>query len=102
MPRKKANGEPSPEELERIAERFRVLAEPQRLRLLHLLRDGEKNVGELTELLQTTQPNVSKHLRVLEGAGLIGRRQSGTNVYCAITDRVVFALCDLVCSPRRR
>src|SRR6266508_6083301 len=53
----------SPEALQLVAERFRVLAEPLRLRILQLLRSGEKNVTELTTQLATTQPNASKHLR---------------------------------------
>ncbi|HEX7136932.1 MAG TPA: metalloregulator ArsR/SmtB family transcription factor [Vicinamibacterales bacterium] len=88
----------SPDALGLVAERFRILAEPQRLRLLQLLHDGEKNVTELTEALQTTQPNVSKHLRLLQEAGLVGRRQAGNTVYCFIADPSVFDLCDLVCT----
>ncbi len=92
------HAELSPEALQLVADRFRVLAEPVRLRILQSLRNGEKNVSELTALLGTTQPNVSKHLRVLQEAGLIGRRQSGTTVYCYVADQTVFELCDVVCS----
>ena len=88
----------SPQALELVADRFRVLAEPQRLRILQILREGEKNVTELTEELQTTQPNVSKHLRMLQETGLVGRRQAGNTVYCFIADPSVFDLCDLVCT----
>jgi DNA-binding transcriptional ArsR family regulator len=88
----------SPDALELVAERFRVLAEPQRLRILQLLHEGEKNVTELTEALKTTQPNVSKHLRLLQEAGLVGRRQTGNTVWCFIADPSVFDLCDLVCT----
>lgn len=88
----------SPEALELVAERFRVLAEPARLRILQLLRAGEKNVTQLTEELQTTQPNVSKHLRLLQDAGFVGRRQAGNTVYCFIADDTVFQLCDVVCA----
>ena len=88
----------SPEALELVADRFRVLAEPLRLRLLQLLRDGEKNVTELTALLGTTQPNVSKHVRILQEAGLIGRRQVGNTIYCFVADESVFELCDVVCT----
>jgi DNA-binding transcriptional ArsR family regulator len=84
--------------MELVAARFRVLAEPLRLRILQLLHDGEKNVSQLTELLETTQPNVSKHLRILQEAGFVGRRQLGNNVYCFIADSSVFELCDLVCT----
>lgn len=95
---KSKHPELSPEALQLVADRFRVLAEPLRLRILQLLRNGEKNVTELTAILGTTQPNVSKHLRVLQEAGLIGRRQSGTTVYCFVADPSVFELCDVVCT----
>src|SRR3954469_19631199 len=51
-----------------------VLAEPNRRRILDLLRDGERPVGELVERMQLTQPAVSKHLRVLKEAGLVDVR----------------------------
>ena len=50
---------------------FEVLAEPNRRRILDLLRDGERSVGELVELIRISQPGVSKHLRVLRQAGLV-------------------------------
>ena len=97
-PARRAHQDLSPQAIELVAARFRVLAEPLRLRLLQLLRTGEKNVTELTELLETTQPNVSKHLRLLQEAGFVARRQAGNSVYCSIADESVFELCDLVCS----
>lgn len=51
-----------------------VLAEPSRRRILDLLRDGERPVGELVSLTALTQPSVSKHLRVLREAGLVDVR----------------------------
>src|SRR5574341_1396818 len=50
---------------------FEVLAEPNRRRILDLLRDRERSVGELVELVLIGQPGVSKHLRVLRQAGLV-------------------------------
>ena len=50
---------------------FEVLAEPNRRRILDLLRDGERPVGELVGRLSVSQPAVSKHLRVLRDAGLV-------------------------------
>ncbi|HEX3622365.1 MAG TPA: metalloregulator ArsR/SmtB family transcription factor [Acidimicrobiales bacterium] len=50
---------------------FDVLAEPQRRRILDLLREEERPVGELVALLAASQPAVSKHLRVLREAGLV-------------------------------
>ena len=56
---------------------FNVLAEPQRRRILDLLRDGERPVGELVARLGLSQPGVSKHLRVLRDAGLVSVRAEG-------------------------
>ena len=53
---------------------FEVLAEPRRRQILDLVRDGELSVNELVARLQMNQPAVSKHLRVLREAGLVGVR----------------------------
>lgn len=53
---------------------FAVLAEPNRLRILDELRQGERSVGELVERLSMSQPAVSKHLRVLREAELVSSR----------------------------
>ncbi|MGH3068017.1 MAG: ArsR/SmtB family transcription factor [Streptosporangiaceae bacterium] len=53
---------------------FGVLAEPRRRRILDLVRDGERSVGELVDALSMSQPAVSKHLRVLREAGLVEAR----------------------------
>ena len=81
-----------------VAARFRILGEPLRLRLLQELHDGEKSVSELVAAVGSTQPNVSKHLRILQEAGFIGRRQEGNLVYCRIVDPSVIELCDAVCA----
>ena len=87
----------TPEGYELIADCFRVLAEPLRLRILHLLKEGEKNVGELVAHLDVSQPSVSKHLRVLLEADLVARRQEGTSAYFRIKDPIIFQLCELMC-----
>ena len=89
---------PIPEELaELVARRFRVLAEPMRIRLLDRLRDGEATVGELSDALEASQQNVSKHLTVLADAGMLGRRKDGNRVYYRIVDEDVLLLCENVC-----
>jgi len=98
MKLKPAHADLSPEAIELVADRFRVLSDPLRLRILQTLRSGERNVTELTAELGTTQPNISKHLRVLQNAGLIGRRQAGNSIYCYVSDATVFELCDVVCT----
>jgi DNA-binding transcriptional ArsR family regulator len=65
-----------------MASTFEVLAEPRRREILDLLRDGERPVGELVERLALTQPTVSKHLKVLRGAGLVDvRRDAQRRLY---------------------
>ncbi|GAD22111.1 helix-turn-helix transcriptional regulator [Acidovorax sp. MR-S7] len=91
-----------PEALEQVAAYFQALAEPTRLRILNLLRDGERNVGELAQLCGYTAANVSKHLSVLTKHGLVAREGRGTSVYYRIEDASVYALCDLVCGSLAR
>ena len=83
--------------LEMVAERFRVLGDPLRLSLLQALGRGERTVADLTERVETSQANTSKHLGVLLRAGLVARRKAGLFVYYRAADPEVFRLCDLVC-----
>lgn len=95
---RKTRHEPlSPEAVALVAARFRVLSEPIRIRLLQALRGGEQNVTDLVETVESTQPNVSKHLRMLQQAGLVARRQERNSAFYSITDPSVFGLCDIVC-----
>lgn len=87
----------NPEALEMVAARFRVLGEPVRLRLLQELASGERSVSELAGRLETTQPNVSKHLRLLQDAGLVSRRQEKNSAFFSVSDETIYALTDLVC-----
>jgi DNA-binding transcriptional ArsR family regulator len=87
----------TPELLELIAERFKALAEPARLRLLVALREGEKTVGELMEATGLGQANVSKHLQLLHASGYVNRRKDGLFVHYSLADPDVFTLCDLMC-----
>jgi DNA-binding transcriptional ArsR family regulator len=99
MPRARSKPKPlSVEAVDLVAARFRTLGEPIRIRVLQSLQEGERNVTELVAAVGSTQPNVSKHLRILQDAGLVSRRQEGNNVYYAIADPSVFALCDAVCN----
>lgn len=88
--------------VDRIAQRFRVLGEPMRIRLLDRLRDGEASVQDLTDSLGTTQQNVSKHLGVLHSEGVVTRRRDGARVLYAIADDTVFEICETVCGGLRR
>ena len=93
---------PFPDDLvELIAARFRALSEPSRIKLLDRLREGEATVLELSELIGTTQQNVSKHLGVLQRAGIVARRKQGNFAYYRIVDEGVFSLCEAVCGSLR-
>ncbi|MGE5323608.1 MAG: ArsR/SmtB family transcription factor [Actinomycetota bacterium] len=81
-----------------VAQRFRLLGEPMRLRILQLLEEGEMPVNEIVESLRSSQPNISKHLQALCQGGLITRRREGLNIFYSIADPMVFKLCDLVCN----
>ncbi len=94
---------PIPEPLvELIARRFRAMSEPMRIRLLDRLRDGEATVAELTEALEASQQNVSKHLAVLADAGILTRRKDGKRVHYRIADESVLAICEEVCDSVQR
>ncbi len=86
-----------------IAERFRLLGEPMRVRALDELRTaGEASVGEIAEALQTSQQNVSKHLGVLHGHGVLSRRRDGNRVLYSIGDETVLSMCEAVCGSLER
>ena len=85
-----------------IAQRFRVLGDPLRVKLLDRLRDDEATVLELHTALGTSQQNVSKHLQVLLNAGMVSRSKRGTSSVYAIADESVFALCEQICGGIRR
>ena len=94
---------PLPEPLiELVAQRFRVLGEPMRIKLLDRLREGDATVVELQESLGASQQNVSKHLGILLAAGMVARTKQGNHSRYSISDPSVFDLCDQVCGGVRR
>lgn len=94
---------PLPEPLiDLVAQRFRVLGEPMRIKLLDRLREGDATVGELQDALGASQQNISKHLGILHAAGMVARTKDGNRSRYAISDPSVFDLCDQVCGGVRR
>jgi len=87
----------TPEALELIAERFKVLAEPARLQILSCLRRHEVTVSEIVDETGLGQANVSKHLQLLHAAGFVTRRKEGLFVYYGLAGEDVFRLCDIMC-----
>jgi ubiquinone/menaquinone biosynthesis C-methylase UbiE len=81
-----------------LADRFQALADPTRLRILALLRVMELSVGELAQILGQSQPRVSRHLKILSDAGVLGRRKEGSWVFLTLAEAErtapLFALID--------
>jgi DNA-binding transcriptional ArsR family regulator len=88
--------------LEKIADRLKAMADPMRLRILHVLQAGERCVTDILGEVGGSQANVSKHLSVLRRAGLVEYRREGINVYYHIEDPAVFAICRSVCDSLER
>jgi DNA-binding transcriptional ArsR family regulator len=87
----------TPELLDLIAARFKAMGEPARLSILNALRGGPRTVTELVEETRLGQTNVSKHLAVLRGVGLVRRERMGPFVRYDIADPNLYGLCDLMC-----
>ncbi len=71
---------------------FRVLGHPARVRILELLRDGERSVGALQKELGLDSGGTSQHLAGLRRIGLVESRREGTSVYYRVEDERVFDL----------
>jgi DNA-binding transcriptional ArsR family regulator len=74
------------------AEFFRVLGHPARVRILELLRDGERSVGELQAELRLDSSGTSQHLGVLRRQGVLESRKEGTSVFYRVRDPRTFQL----------
>lgn len=89
--------------LKEAAHRFQLLAEPVRLEILNLLQvNTEMNVQQIVEGTGQSHANVSKHLRLMASAGLVGRRKEGLYAFYRIADPSLSGLCLLVCSQLER
>ena len=80
------------------AETFRVMSAPMRLKIINCLCTEEKNVGQLLEEIDTTQPNMSQHLNTLFKSKILGRRREGVQIYYRIINERVVTLCRAVCT----
>jgi DNA-binding transcriptional ArsR family regulator len=83
--------------LDQIAAYFQALSEPTRLKILNLLREQERSVGELAQLSGYSAANVSRHLSYLAQQGMVERESRGVSVFYRVSDPSIYALCDLVC-----
>lgn len=83
-------------ELEKVAQQFRLLGEPMRLKILQALCVRPLAVGEIVSATGATQSNISKHLALMTSAGIITRQKGGQFVYYAMSNPLTMKLCELV------
>ena len=85
-------GSPPLEAIAQLAQTFKALGDPTRVRLLYFLSQKELCVHDLAQLLGVTQPAVSHHLRLLRMLGLVRTRRAGRSTYYALDDEHVVQL----------
>lgn len=83
---------------EEVSDYFFLLSEPTRLKILHSLCNGERAVGAIVTEIEASQANVSRQLKMLYQARILGRRKDGAQVYYRIEDQNTFELCSTVCN----
>lgn len=81
---------------DRHAEMCKVFTHATRIRILNLLRDRERSVGELADALDLPQPNVSQHLTIMRSAGILLQRREGTTVHYRLADARVIRAFDII------
>jgi len=77
------------------AEILKAIAQETRLSILELLRDGERCVCEIFPAIGQEQSNVSRHLNMMQQAGILARRKDGLKIFYAVKHPEVFAIVDL-------
>jgi DNA-binding transcriptional ArsR family regulator len=87
--------------IEDVAHLLKTMAHPIRLKILCLLQDKERTVGELREEVKTTNANVSQHLTILRNQGIVSSRKDANFMYNRIGDdrilKLIKSLRDLYC-----
>jgi DNA-binding transcriptional ArsR family regulator len=82
--------------LELKAEILKTLAQPTRLRILELLRNGEKCICEIVPALNGEQSNISRHISLMQKSHLVTTRKDGVKVMVKVTDPEIFDILDRV------
>ena len=78
------------------AEICKILSSPKRIEIISALKDGEKTVTELVDILETPKANVSQHLAVMRLKGILKSRRDGVNIYYRIANPKVIQACVLM------
>lgn len=92
----------SEDAMKEVAQFFQVLAEPNRLKILQLLREHPMKVGDLAQQCGSSVANVSRHLTQLAQQGLVSRQARGVSAFYQVADPSVYELCDIVCGSLGR
>ena len=83
---------------ESASELFGLLASPQRLRILRVLCDRERSVGDIVDETGASQSNVSQHLAMLYRHRVVARRREGSQIHYRVSNDMVIELCRMVCT----
>ena len=78
------------------ADVLKALAQPTRLKIIDFLRDGERCVCEIFPAIGEEQSNTSRHLNMMQSAGVLSRRKDGLKIYYAIKHPEILEVIDLV------
>ncbi len=89
-------------QLDHVSGIFRAMSETTRLLILRMLKAGPRSVGELVELLDTSQANISRQLKILHDSHLLAREKKGNKVIYSISEPMVLEMCNLVCEKLNR
>ena len=89
---------PQEEDIARVAETFKAISEPCRLKILFALRGGEMCVLHIVEAVGGTQSAVSHQLRLLKARGIVKARREGQNILYSLDDEHVLAVLELACA----
>lgn len=84
------------EKLEELAEFFKALSHPVRLKIISILMEGKQCVKNLGELLNMSQPSVSQHLSILRSRGIVGWKREGSIICYYIKDDRILKLYDML------
>lgn len=87
--------------LELKAEVLKALAQPTRLKILELLRNGEKCICEIVPALNGEQSNISRHISLMQKSNLVSTRKDGVRVMVKVKDPKIFDILDKVSSILR-
>jgi DNA-binding transcriptional ArsR family regulator len=82
--------------LELKAEVLKVLAQPTRLKILELLRDGERCICEIVPAINGEQSNISKHISLMQKSQLVTTRKDGVKVMVKVSDPKIFEILDSI------